>query len=77
MPWRSLVAITDSGTPGLSATSNFTVTVNPTTHPVVGSVDGFGRAGESDGERAAGFGLHSVDFNPHSANAEIQLRSSG
>jgi hypothetical protein len=38
MPWRSLVAITDSGTPGLSATSNFTVTVNPTTHPGVGSV---------------------------------------
>jgi hypothetical protein len=38
MPWRLLVAITDSGTPGLSATSNFTVTVNPTTHPGVGSV---------------------------------------
>jgi len=32
------VAITDSGTPGLSATSNFTVTVNPTTHPGAGSV---------------------------------------
>jgi len=38
MPWRSLVAITDSSTPDLSATSNFTVTVNPTTHPVAGSV---------------------------------------
>jgi len=32
------VAITDNSTPGLSATKNFTVTVNPITNPVVGSV---------------------------------------
>jgi hypothetical protein len=32
------VAITDNGTPGLSATNNLTVTVNPVTNPVVGAV---------------------------------------
>ncbi|MGD0351149.1 MAG: hypothetical protein ABSB84_12670 [Verrucomicrobiota bacterium] len=32
------VVVTDGGSPGLSATNNFTVTVNPVTNPVIGSV---------------------------------------
>ena len=32
------VVVTDNGSPNLSATNNFTVTVNPLTNPVVGSV---------------------------------------
>jgi hypothetical protein len=32
------VVVTDSGSPALSATNNFTVTVNPLTHPVIGTV---------------------------------------
>ena len=30
--------VTDSGTPNLSATNNFTITVNPIVQPVLGSV---------------------------------------
>jgi glucuronoarabinoxylan endo-1,4-beta-xylanase len=32
------VVVADNGTPSLSATNNFTVTVNPVTNPVIGSV---------------------------------------
>ena len=33
------MAITDSGTPGLSATNSFTVTVNPLAQPTVSSIN--------------------------------------
>jgi hypothetical protein len=33
------VSVSDNGTPSLSATNNFTVTVNPLTNPVIGSVN--------------------------------------